>query len=165
MRGTLEQRFWAKVSKRSNTECWLWTGSHKGTGYGYIRDVGRKTVPAHRISYLINVGPIPDGLHIDHLCRVRHCVNPTHLEPVTCKENVVRGHVARGTKREPKPGTETGLPAHGERTHCPQGHPYDLVNTYWNRRRSDGRLRRSCRICAAEASRRYYERQKALSAS
>jgi hypothetical protein len=90
MRLTLAERFWAKVKKTSN--CWLWTGS-LSRGYGRVRDRrSGKSVPVHRIAYELLVGPIPDGLTIDHLCRVRCCVNPTHLQPVTNRENILRGN-------------------------------------------------------------------------
>lgn len=66
--------------------CWIWTGGATGHGYGAFW-VDGKTLPAHRISYEMNVGPIPDGLHIDHLCKQTMCINPHHLEPVTLAEN------------------------------------------------------------------------------
>lgn len=73
--------------------CWLFTGRLTSCGYGTIREGGRdsRRVMAHRVSYELHVGPIPDGLVIDHLCRVRNCVNPNHLEPVTSRINVLRG--------------------------------------------------------------------------
>lgn len=66
--------------------CWLWTGSLTYDGYGVFRENNRRT-GAHRFAYEYHIGPIPDGLHLDHLCCVRNCVNPEHLEPVTPKEN------------------------------------------------------------------------------
>jgi len=69
--------------------CWLWTGS-ADNGYGQIH-WKRKTGKAHRIAYEILIGPVPDGLEIDHLCRVRSCCNPAHMEPVTHRENITRG--------------------------------------------------------------------------
>ena len=84
-----EARFWARVDKTDT--CWLWTGKpDPQTGYGTISVLGPK-VAVHRFSYELLVGPIPEGLQIDHLCRVRTCVNPAHLEPVTQAENVRRG--------------------------------------------------------------------------
>ncbi|WP_280509087.1 HNH endonuclease signature motif containing protein [Nocardia cyriacigeorgica] len=75
--------------------CWLWQGSRGTTGgYGRLQHAGRQ-VQAHRLSYETFVGQIPDGLQLDHLCRVRHCVNPLHLEPVTASENRQRGVMSR----------------------------------------------------------------------
>ena len=127
----LPERFWAKVSPEPNTGCFLWAGAVDRKGYGQYRagsrrDGTRRTVRAHRLAYEELVGPIPEGLQIDHLCRVRCCVNPAHLEPVTNRENVRRGDL--GTKNTAK-------------THCPAGHPYDEANT----RRSAGKRR--CRAC------------------
>ena len=84
-------------------------------GYGQFWD-GTRLVRAHRFAYEQIVGPIPDGLQLDHLCRVRSCVNPAHLEPVTCQVNLLRG---------------TGASARNAiKTHCPQGHAYGDFNTY-----------------------------------
>ena len=95
---TTEERFWLKVDKAGPLPawapflgpCWLWTGVPTWKGYGQLRVNGRK-LAAHRLSYTLNVGPIPEGLHIDHLCRLRHRVNPSHLEAVTPEENWRRG--------------------------------------------------------------------------
>jgi hypothetical protein len=84
------ERFLAKV-KKDSSGCWLWTGGRKPTGYGNFKAHSKSTVNAHRWSYEQHVGPIPDGLVLDHLCRVRHCVNPAHLEPVTTRVNLARG--------------------------------------------------------------------------
>jgi len=78
-------RFWAKVDK-SDT-CWTWTGSRNGRGYGLFMVAPGSCVRAHRFAYELLVGPIPDGLQLDHLCGVKACVNPSHLEPVTNEEN------------------------------------------------------------------------------
>lgn len=94
-----ERRFWAQVNKEGAVPafaphlgpCWLWDGCiHPVTGYGQFGAKGTRLV--HRISYQYSVGPIPKGLHLDHLCRVRPCVNPKHLEPVTPRENIARGN-------------------------------------------------------------------------
>lgn len=75
-------------------ECWLWTAAKSGVGYGLIQEgrADQKLLYAHRFIYEFCVAPIPDGLVIDHLCRVRHCVNPEHLEVVTLEENSRRGN-------------------------------------------------------------------------
>lgn len=115
-------------------DCWLWQGARdKQTGYGRVCVPGQKRSGyAHRVVYEILVGPIEDGLHIDHLCRQRACCNPDHLEPVTCRVNVQRG--ARAT-----------------RTHCKQGHPFsgDNLRTWTDSR---GYERRVCRECSAKTA-------------
>jgi len=101
--------------------CWLWTATRDARGYGKVSREGRMAL-AHRVSYELHVGPIPDGLTLDHLCRVRHCVNPAHLEPVAHAENVRRGAAVQ--------------------THCRKGHPFDEANTH-----IDKRGWRECRAC------------------
>lgn len=103
--------------------CWLWTG-YTDKGYGRLSIQDRPGLHAHRVMYQELVGPIPEGMHLDHLCRVRNCVNPDHLEPVTPLENVRRSPLT-----------------HGSETHCPSGHPYDDENTIRYRGR------RYCRAC------------------
>lgn len=100
--------------------CWLWTGALNNKGYGQWGQNGR-TRSAHRVAYEFFVGPIPEGLTIDHLCRVRRCVRPDHLEPVTSAENTRR---AKGDE-------------------CPKGHPYTPENT--KHRKDNGR--RICVTC------------------
>ena len=95
------ERFDAKWTPEPNTGCWLWTGATTPGGYGRLTvgsqiDGTRRQVRAHRRSYERLVGPIPDGLDLDHLCRTPGCVNPEHLEPVTRRENIRRGYEARG---------------------------------------------------------------------
>lgn len=86
---TPSDRFWEKVDAAG--DCWDWTGTRTLGGYGRVRWHGRLE-NAHRVGYALLVGPIPDGMHLDHLCRRRRCVNPDHLEPVTPKENMQRGY-------------------------------------------------------------------------
>ena len=90
----VEERFLAFVQKSASAPCWVWTGTRQRNGYGSFGVKGR-TLRAHRWSYEFYVGPIPAGLQIDHLCRVRNCVNPEHLEPVTHAENMRRAREAR----------------------------------------------------------------------
>lgn len=109
--GTEETRFWAKVEKEGHDGCWVWTGAlsaARSNAYGCFRIDGA-SVRAHRWAYEHFVGPIPDGLTIDHLCRNTRCVNPAHLEAVTQRENNLRG---------------IGPPAvNARKTHCVRGHP------------------------------------------
>jgi hypothetical protein len=98
--------------------CWLWTAAKKPTGYGVYstRSPGhKKTWNAHRYVYEYLIGPIPEGLSLDHLCRVRHCVNPQHLEPVSIRTNLLRGQGTTGAK--------------SRQTHCIHGHIFDAANT------------------------------------
>lgn len=127
-------RFWAKVEKTEG--CWNWTAYLDPQGYGRYNHNGRCRL-AHRLAYIDRVGPIPDGLHLDHLCKNRRCVNPAHLEPVTAQENLRRS-AAREAKRAI--------------THCPSGHPYDARNTFVNRAGS-----RVCRACRQRAVRRWMD--------
>lgn len=128
----------AKVDQRGSDECWPWTGWH-ASGYPVI-DVSRprrRKRGAHVVVYELLVGPVPDGLELDHLCRNIGCVNPAHLEPVTHAENVRRGHAGRvnATRQQAK-------------THCPAGHPYDAANTAIGTRGE-----RKCRACHRERAR------------
>ncbi len=132
------ERFWAKVDKTE--DCWLWTASLNSGGYGQFR-ISQTDSPkrAHRISYELLVGPIPDDLCIDHLCRNRICVNPDHLEPVTTKENSRRGI-----------GGKLGAARQVAKTHCPHGHPYNAENTYTQPTKAGG-VNRICRTCKRES--------------
>lgn len=85
-------RFMGKVEKTET--CWLWRGAINPGGYGRIGE-GSMVLQAHRVAYKLLVGPIPEGLHIDHLCGVRHCVRPDHLEAVTQAENNRRANARR----------------------------------------------------------------------
>lgn len=87
------ERFWSKVDK--DGICWLWRGAIGANGYGAFRGPDGKTTTAHKFAYEALVGPVPSGLHLDHLCRIRSCVRPDHLEPVTPALNVRRAAVVR----------------------------------------------------------------------
>lgn len=115
-RKPLAERFWAKVNKTES--CWLWTGSHTKAGYGNI-NVGKpgENEYAHRVAYRLLVGPILDGKHIDHLCRVRDCVNPEHLEAVTLTTNNQRAHEFY-RERGGNPNN------YGPHSRCKKGHEY-----------------------------------------
>lgn len=99
----LPERIESKID--ASGDCWLWTGA-RSRGYGYATHEGRKQ-PAHRVVWELLVGPISEGLQIDHLCRVRHCVNPDHLEPVPPTVNVRRGkRLNRGSCQNGHPNPE-----------------------------------------------------------
>lgn len=142
---TVEERFWSKVNKNgplwNGTHCWLWTGSRDKDGYGKLR-YGRMT-RSHRVAYTLFNMPIPSGLQIDHLCRVSSCVNPNHLEAVTCQENVIRGM-----------GPEVARQRQLVKTHCPKGHPYDDQNTVKKKNKRD------CRACINIRGRDDYRKHK-----
>lgn len=123
---TQEDRFWSHVDKTDG--CWLWTASKSKGGYGKtMRLHPDGSVYAHRVAYELLVGLVPKNMHLDHLCRVRHCVNPAHLEPVTPGENARRGETGKRNRIK---------------THCPQGHPYDEANT-----KITSKGTRECRTC------------------
>lgn len=121
-------------------DCWEWTGTIDRAGYPRFW-TGQKLVMAHRAIWELLVGPLDETL--DHLCRVRHCVNPDHLEPVPQAVNALRGF---------------GPPAQNARkTHCKHGHPFDEDNTYF-----EGAWRR-CRTCNRNKVRRFQARARAAS--
>lgn len=133
-------RFWEKVDY--SAACWTWKGGINSNGYGSTWMDG-KHEQAHRVAYEFMVGPLPDGLQIDHLCRNRACVNPAHMEPVTSRENTLRGTSVPGTN--------------ARKTRCVHGHPFDDENTLIAK---DGR--RQCRACH---NRRSVERRERLAAA
>lgn len=135
MTDTLVDRFWVKVAVVHN-ECWMWLGSKTSAGYGNLYVGPQKWDYAHRVSYEIARGPIPEGLVLDHLCRNRSCVNPDHLEPVPQRINLMRG-----------------LAPYGLRGTCKHGHDVtDQANVYT---RPNGQ--RQCRVCdrARDRARRH----------
>lgn len=120
-------RFWAKVALPNEQGCMLWLACKGPTGYGSFGAAGAN-LRVHRVSYILAYGSIPDGLVIDHLCRVRHCVNPAHLEAVTQRENVRRGNLG-SSPASLLGGLATGALSRAK-THCPRGHAYSDENTY-----------------------------------
>lgn len=90
-----EQRFWANVDKNGPGGCWIWTWHKRGGGRYGFHTLGKRQFSAYRVAYELIVGPIPEGLELDHLCRVTECVNPAHLEPVPRDENMRRALDAR----------------------------------------------------------------------
>jgi len=130
----MNEHFWSKVYPCPITGCWLWGDRPSGQGYGQYR-WGRRRPVAHRFLWETLFGPVPPGLQLDHLCRVRCCVNPAHLEPVTPQVNNLRG-IGPSAR-------------YAARTHCDKGHEFTPDNTY--RRRSGGR---ECATCTADRMRR-----------
>lgn len=135
------ERLLAKIEIDPETGCWLFTGALDQNGYGRI-GVNQRAKYAHRLAYERLVVPIPAGLHLDHLCRVRHCVCPDHLEPVTCRENILRG---------------VGIAAiNATKTHCINGHEMTPENTYFTGRGAQ----RYCRECNRQYGRAWAIRQR-----
>lgn len=131
---TLEELFDSKIL-RVSCGCWIWTGATMPNGYGVSQSRRRAgSRLAHRIAYERGRGPIPAGLTIDHLCRVRSCVNPVHLEAVTARTNNLRGIGPAAV--------------HAKKTHCPRGHEYAGPNLHVT---PGGE--RKCRRCHADRER------------
>ena len=107
-------RFWSKVGIGAPNKCWPWTASKNSNGYGSFWMNGHLK-KAHRVAYELVIGPIPEGLEIDHLCREHACVNTSHLEPVTHRENGLRGL--------------SPYAKNARKTHCKRGHPFNEANT------------------------------------
>lgn len=122
------ERFMALVLPEPNSGCWLWDGNCTPDGYGMFTTTSPAKEGAHRFAYRNLVGPIPVGLQLDHKCRTRCCVNPEHLEPVSRKENILRG--------------EAPPAINARRTHCVHGHKFTADNIRW---RKDGS--KNCRKC------------------
>ncbi len=134
------ERFLSRIQVTEDG-CWKWTGTPHPAGYGSFQ-FRQASYLAHRVAYTWLKEPIPEGLDIDHLCRVRICVNPEHLEPVTRQVNLLRGH-----------GVTAGNAA---KTHCKHGHEFTEANTY-----IDNLGCRYCRACRAQWRREKRAAQKA----
>lgn len=154
-------RIWGSLLIESPEGCWLWTGYLDRGGYGFTRCAG-KHAHVHRFIYESLVGPVPLGLELDHLCRVRACANPAHLEPVDHRENVLRSPI--------------GLAAiNARKTHCKRGHPFNAptaagrkrvcrpCQNEWRRHRraTDPEYAERVRLQQREADRRRYPRRRA----
>jgi hypothetical protein len=150
MSASVEERFWAKVQKTET--CWLWTASTR-KGYGQFRLTPQTRVSAHRFAYELLVGPVPTGLTLDHLrdhCRSKACVKvvaddagPAHLEPVTSRENTLRG--------------DGPAARHARQETCIRDHPLTPENIY----RPPSRPHvRQCRRCATDRLAERYRRDK-----
>ena len=141
-RHSLKDRFEAKYTPEPNTGCWLWTAYADRNGYGKMTVETGTQEWAHRVSYRLYKGEIPDGLHLDHTCSTPLCVNPAHLEAVTSAENqrrtFERGRGIRGGVRK---------------THCKHGHPLSGENLYVYKK--DGAGHRICVECKRQALRRW----------
>jgi hypothetical protein len=142
MKRNPDERFWDKVEKTET--CWLWRSTRNASGYGTFTADGRRWM-AHRYAYEALVGPIPEGLELDHVCRMRSCVNPSHLEAVTSAENKSRSPIGINTVRRVRP-------------HCLHGHPWTEETTY--RGVYKGQPYRSCRICKNLQGARSYQRRR-----
>jgi hypothetical protein len=138
-----ESAFWSLVDKSTPYRCWIWRGKRQKTGYGYYPSPRDRTTLyglAHRVAYVLVKGPIPAGMHLDHVCRMPACVNPDHLEVVTTRENTLRGVGPSAVNKR--------------KTCCSKGHPFDADNT----RRRDGV--RYCRQCNRESTRKSVRRKR-----
>jgi len=148
-----EDRFWSKVDKTAGSQgCWLWKAGLFASGYGsFSMKVEKKqNLRAHRVSYLIAHGTIPNGLYIDHMCRNRRCVNPAHLRAVTPRVNALENSDCVSATNVAK-------------THCVRGHAYDAANTLLiHNGKSKGR--RYCKTCTRLDRARRRNEKKGLAA-
>ena len=141
-RRTVEARFWAKVRKGKG--CWQWLGCiSSATGYGSFRYGSHNPGYAHRFAYELLVGPIPDGLSIDHLCRHPWCVKPAHMEACSIRTNILR--------------SDNPCAINARKTHCSRGHPLAGSNLLRNTQRPH---ERRCRTCDNARQRQKYQRLK-----
>lgn len=138
----VDERFWSHVDRRGPDECWLWTGYVQPNGYGKFKPTDNSSsIWVHRMAYMLEVGPIPEGLTLDHLCKMPRCCNPAHLEPVTLRENLLRSDSASGRN--------------ARKTHCPKGHPLEGDNVIVRKTKTG--IGRECRACENARQRERYE--------
>jgi hypothetical protein len=155
------ENFLSKIDKTSCGSCWIWTGARNQDGYGkYAGSSNFDTTYAHRISFGLANGFLPPypEFELDHTCRNRACVNPSHLEVKTHHQNVLIGHLGKTVRARQI-----------AKTHCPSGHPYDEKNTYTAPLvyKQNGKFKsyvpsRHCKICKLAAHKRWRARKKAL---
>lgn len=174
---------------RSDPEgCWIWRGDTNSNGYGRLSYSGKKRY-VHRWMYVLFVGLIPDGMEVDHLCKNRACANPSHLEAVSRRENIMRSdwpaaqharrtHCPRGHEYDRmtvsgrrcracdviaasvRAERPSAPPLADERTHCASGHEFTPENTYLREYRSNGAIRKACRACNAIGVRKTWKARK-----
>lgn len=140
----VQEKLWQRIGPRliKDGDCWIWPGGKVPSGYGRFsyRDSGKQIhTYVHRLAYEIFRGPIADDLEIDHLCRRRNCANPSHLEVVTHRENILRGETFAGRQ--------------SRQTHCKRGHKFDFKNTHIT---PEGERR--CRKCNVIKTKRHREK-------
>jgi hypothetical protein len=154
-RASVIERFWSRVDRSGPAsdfapwlgDCWIWIGKSvevaPGHRYGHasfqLPELNQRTGYAHRAAYVLTFGRLPVGSEIDHLCRVTLCCRPTHLQAVSHRENILRSPIAQAA-------------INARKTHCPAGHPYDLVN---------GKGHRGCRNCRNARMRQRYAEKRA----
>jgi len=136
MKRSMAERFWEKVEKTEG--CWIWHASKDKDDYGFFGINSRIVLLAHRVSYELGKGRIPNNKELDHVCRNHSCVNPNHLEAVTHKENMLRGNGWSGRNVR--------------KTHCPKGHPLVEGNLVVHRLKYG---HRECKICHSERTKRW----------
>jgi len=149
--GEMKTRFLASFCPEPMSGCWLWEYGLNCYGYGVIntKDTKRKALGAHRVSYVMHKGPIPEGFYVCHKCDTPQCVNPEHLFVGTAADNC-RDMITKNGHH------------YSNRTHCKYGHEYTPKNTYIDKIRSN---RRVCRKCKRINYKKWYYRGKDIGAS